>query len=117
MNVGKRDYYVITTMVDYDGYDDNIEFITTSYNEAKKRYNYLCDYYSGTEYFDDTDINIDITPFPNSRSRFSSEGGISAWFNDDETYVTVRVKALKTNIFRNPGFERGYLAGLEQEEA
>ena len=41
--MSKRPYFVITHIVDYDGYNTYVDYIGTNLQAALKRFRFLCD--------------------------------------------------------------------------
>ena len=114
--MSKRPYFVITHIVDYDGYNTYVDYIGTNLQAALKRFHFLCDdikqkYFieSGVE---EDRINYGIYPeqTEDDLKEYLKHPGhcIRANLNDDcDCWISVNLYNLETNRFTNYGMQ-GY---------
>ena len=107
---GKRPYYVITYIREYDGYDSWVEYIGTNWKAAYNRYLKLVKYVEERELLnegvdpDEVNRHIQEITEPLAPGRM-----ISAYVNDNNCYyMTIKLECLTTNSFIDRGFEQKY---------
>ena len=109
--MGNRPLFILSILRDYDGYEQDICFITFDFKEAIRRYKFLINYVK-EEWFlnhdvleEDMDINIRIPNKKDIRPGFISYSNM----NDNcDCYMSVIFEFLDRNKFKRPGLETQY---------
>jgi len=109
--MGTRPYYIINTVIDYDGYASHIDYIGNNWKAAYDRFNVLIDNLKYKEFLDhgieEQNINIRI----NRPQNEPLQPGQSIWayLDDDcEIYISVQLLCMTTNHFKFDDDERIY---------
>ena len=108
--MGKRPYYIINIIRDYDGYDSILEYIGTNYKAALNRYARLIEYIKQEEFFDqgvregDMEIRIGMPENPLQ----PGEAVFSTVYDNDCCYYTIELFCRNTDVFNNQLHEEKY---------
>ena len=108
--MSKRPYFVITHVVDCDGYNTYVDYIGTNLQAALKRFHFLCEdikqRYFIQDGFDEERINSSLVPEGPEEylAEYIKHTGncIRANLNDDcDCWITINLYNLETNHFTN----------------
>lgn len=108
--MSKRPYFVITHVVDCDGYNTYVDYIGTNLQAALKRFHFLCDDIKDRYFIQDgieeERINYSVLPQQDDDflKKYLTHPGncIRASINDDcDCWISVDLYNLETNHFTN----------------
>ena len=105
--MGKRPYYIIKYVTDYDGYDDRLMYLGTNYKAACNRYLRLVHYLKKRHFLDEGvaehNISLSIGEPPAAMVPGNS---VYTYMNDNDSYyLTVSMRCIDTNRFMDQSYE------------
>lgn len=102
--MGTRTYYVISHVFDYDGYSFYVDYLGTNFQAVVERYRWLFqdlkERYFLNEGVDEGDVTTDYVD-PIDRESLDRGTVISSSMNDDNAWVTLSIRGMKSNAFNH----------------
>ena len=110
--MGKRPYYVINYIRDYDGYETYLEYIGSNYKAALNRYIKLFEYLKKRDFIDEGVAEENISAelrLPTEDRPLEPGQTLWSYLNDNDSfYESISISCRYTNSYSTPFFEEKY---------
>lgn len=111
-NMGKRPYYIIHYIRDYDGYETFLEYVGSNYKAALNRYIKLFEYLKKRDFIDEGVAEENISAelrLPTEDHPLRPGGNLWSYLNDNDSfYESICISCCYTNSYSNSFFEEKY---------